>query len=115
MTNLLIVDLSYFLFYRFFATRVWFSKAHPEIPTPDDFDFSSNVIFMEKIEKLIMDNIASYLRKFKVLSSNIHLVKDCPRTDIWRTYLYPEYKKNREEHYTKTNFQGGKVFKKCYQ
>lgn len=69
---------------------------------------------MDKIEKLIMDNIASYLRKFKVLSSNIHLVKDCPRSDIWRTHIYPEYKKNRDEHYAKTSFQGGKVFKKCY-
>lgn len=115
MTNYLLIDLSYLLFYRFYAVSGWFKRAYPDIPTPDDFDWAENKIFMDKIEKTIMDNFALYIRHMKLTSVNIHLIKDCPRPDIWRSFIYPEYKKNRDELYAaRPDFKGGKVFQKCY-
>lgn len=113
--NYLIVDLSYWNFYRYYALIQWFKHAHPDSDLPSDFDWTTNVIFMEKFPKLFEDNLVQICKKRNIPTTNIFLIKDCPRNDIWRVKHFDNYKGSREITYTKTNFQGGKVFKYCHE
>ncbi len=112
MTNYLLIDLSYYNFYRFYATKQWYKNAHSEDQFEQGYDWSQNVIFMDKFKKMFLQNIAKYKKKFKIDKTLI--LKDCPRDNIWRVKLFQEYKGTRKETYTKNKFMGGRVFKKCY-
>lgn len=113
--NYLIVDLSYWNFFRYYALIQWYKHAHPETDLPSDFDWTTNIVFMEKFPKLFEDNLVQICKKRNIPMSNIFLIKDCPRNDIWRVKHFDNYKGSREITYTKTNFQGGKVFKHCHE
>ena len=112
MNNFLLIDLSYYNFYRFYATKQWYTNAHREDTFEPGYDWSQNVIFMEKFKKMFLVNIAKYKKKFKITETLI--LKDCPRDDIWRVKLYNDYKGTRKATYAKNKFMGGLVFKKCY-
>lgn len=110
--TILIVDLSYYNFYRFFATKQWYTRANPDDTFEPSYDWSQNEEFWQKFKKMFLQNLEEYRKKLK--PSLILFAKDCPRKDIWRLPFYPEYKANREVTYAKNEFQGGKVFKRCY-
>lgn len=112
--NYLIIDLSYYNFYRFFATKQWYTRANPDDKFEVDYDWSINELFWEKFKKMFIDNIKKYVKKLKINWKRVIFARDCSRKDIWRNVFYPDYKANREELYNKTQFQGGKVFKRCY-
>ena len=111
--NYLILDLSYVNFYRFYATVQWYKNAHPEETIEKGYDWSKNVVFMEKFKKMFITHYKNYIKKFKI--DKIIIARDCPRDDIWRVSLYPEYKGTRKINYAKNKFMGGKVFKWCYE
>jgi 5'-3' exonuclease len=111
--NILIIDLGYYNFYRFYATKQWYKSANPDDKFEDGYDWSQNEVFWNKFFKMFISTIEKYIKKFKI--DKVIIAKDCKRCTIWRTLLFKEYKANREENYKKTNFQGGKVFKKSYE
>ena len=111
--NYLILDLSYVNFYRFYATKQWYKNAHPEEEIEMGYDWSKNVVFMEKFKKMFISHYKNYIKKFKI--DKVIITRDCPRDDIWRVALYPEYKGTRKLTYTKNKFMGGLVFKWCYE
>jgi len=110
--SILIIDLSYFNFYRFYATKQWYKNAHTDEVFEQSYDWSLNSIFWDKFKKMFLATIDTYRKKLK--PTQIIFAKDCKRVDIWRNVFYNEYKANREETYIKTEFQGGKVFRRCY-
>lgn len=110
--NYLLIDVSYYNFYRFYATKQWYKNAHPEEDLEQGYDWSENIVFMEKFEKMFKQHIKKYTKKFKI--DKIFLLRDCKRETIWRMAFYPGYKGTRDDAYKKNNFMGGKVFKKCY-
>lgn len=103
----LIIDLSYYTFYRFFATKQWYQHAHSEEVFGPDYNYSENTVFWEKYSKMFNENIHKYIKKFKI--EKIIFAKDCSRDTIWRTTLYNNYKSNRQ-----SNSNVGAVFKKTY-
>ena len=111
--NYLLIDVSYFNFWRFYATKQWYMRAHQDEQIEDGYDWSENVIFMEKFNKLYFSTFDKYKKKFK--PDKIILARDCSRKDIWRMKFFKEYKMNREEAYSKNKFMGGKVFKWAYE
>lgn len=111
--NYLILDLSYVNFYRFYATKQWYKNAHPEDTIEMGYDWSKNVVFMEKFKKMFISHYKNYIKKFKI--DKVIIARDCPRDDIWRVSLYPGYKGTRKINYDKTQFMGGYVFKWCYE
>ena len=113
MSNYLIIDLSYYNFYRFYATKNWYSFAFRDEEYEPGYDWSENIIFMEKFTKMFLENIKKYQKKFNI--DTVYFAKDCKRKDIWRVSHYNGYKGTREETYTKKKFMGGKVFQKCYE
>jgi len=109
--NFLIIDLSYYNFYRFFATKQWYKCAYPDEQFEQDYDWSKNTIFWEKFKKLFIENINKYTKKLKI--DKIIFARDCKREDIWRMKYFPTYKENRVEANAK-NPSIGSVFKRCY-
>tara|TARA_B110000211_G_scaffold235032_1_gene308744 strand:- start:28245 stop:29075 length:831 start_codon:yes stop_codon:yes gene_type:complete len=110
--RVLIIDLSYYNFYRYYATIQWYKSAHSDDTFEVGYDWVENIVFMEKYTKMFFSNIKKYKKKFKITHTII--AKDCPRSEIWRVALYPAYKGTRGDTYKKTQFMGGKVFKYCY-
>ena len=112
LMNFLIIDVSYFNFWRFFATKLWYTKAHEDEQIEQGYDWTQNQVFMEKYKKMYFQTLKKYIKKFK--PHKIILARDCKRQTIWRMNFYPEYKGTRDEIYEKKQFMGGKVFKYTY-
>lgn len=98
---IVVIDASYFVFYRYFATLRWYSFKNPDITGPDarpmeDAEFAAAFL------KHVNDTLAKIRKTWK--PERIIMCKDCPRADIWRTELYPEYKGSRV---TPSNFDKG--------
>lgn len=88
--TVVLLDLSSFIFYRFFAVHKWLSISGKAAEyTPE--------MVLDKFAALFESNLKEIKRKLKVDWTNIFLVRDCPRDKIWRTTLYPDYKKTRDD------------------
>jgi 5'-3' exonuclease len=108
MVNFLLVDASYFCFYRLYAIYQWFKLAKPGeiIENP-----VNNKTFMDKFEKTFIQKFQEIPLKLNIENPIIIVGKDCHRKDIWRNSLFENYKSNRDY----TNFKGGPVFKKVWE
>ena len=102
--NYILIDGSYFIFFRFYALLAWWKLAKPEenIENPAD-----NPEFVEKFKKIFKNKIAEIPKKLKLKDYKILVALDCPRKEIWRNDYYPEYKATRV--YDDT-FMGGPFF-----
>lgn len=88
-----LIDLSSFIFTRYFAIKSW-AKISGTIISEGD---SGRLFVRQKFEKTFIEKLLAIHKKFRVPWQNMYLAKDCPRDTIWRKDMYPEYKKNREE------------------
>jgi 5'-3' exonuclease len=109
----ILIDGSYFCFYRYYSLLSWWKRAHPEEPLEEPFQ---NTIFVEKFKKLFDENIETLLKtiiqdKEERKNAIIMVGKDCSRKDIWRRKLFSEYKANRNY----DNFKGGPFFEMVYK
>ena len=108
-TNFVLIDGSYFVFYRYFALNVWWKNAKsgdkPDISCNDD------PAFIEKFKKTFESRIAE-MNDCLGLASSIKLAAiDCKRADIWRNHIYPDYKLTRTKD---DEFGVSKFFKLTY-
>tara|TARA_B100000902_G_scaffold195148_1_gene186461 strand:+ start:108 stop:899 length:792 start_codon:yes stop_codon:yes gene_type:complete len=90
--NFILIDGSYYIFYRYYALKVWWNKArHPNEPEePKDSER-----FIEKFCSTFISKIKEIDKKLK-LSNSIKLVgKDCPQENIWRNKYTKNYKDGR--------------------
>ena len=98
---IILIDCSYYIFYRYFATSKW-------------INFKSNnqeIIFLEKFETNFENDLKKLIKKFKTTKSNIYFGLDCFRTTIWRNELLNSYKQNRIDNpnFDKTIFDFFKI------
>jgi len=107
MPNFILVDGSYFCFYRYYAIHQWFklSKSDETLENPVE-----NKDFIEKFEKTFIRKFQEIAGKLDIENPIVIVGKDCRRKDIWRNELFPAYKSNRANE----NFKGGPVFKKVW-
>lgn len=114
----ILVDTSYWIFYRYFAILQWWRHAKP-----DDELFEepyNNEEFLEKFIKTFTDSLEMFKKKQKLhkqrskpaIPSTIIAARDCPRTEIWRNSVYNKYKETRDKD---DSFMGGPFFKHIYQ
>ena len=102
MTTVILLDLSYFIFYRYFLL-------HGEIKTDDDLGIPiENNAFREKFIKTFKEKIKEIPKKLKIKEFEIIAARDCSRENIWRNKIYKEYKANR---IYDDDFMGGPFFK----
>jgi 5'-3' exonuclease len=111
---IILVDTSYWLYYRFFALRTWYKKAFPDSNRSADFDIEHNWledgVFMAKFCKLFIDNIKILVRRHKSVMTNVVFCIDCSYKDIWRNTFTTEYKATRPESLRKKGFNAFNVF-----
>lgn len=114
--NFLIIDLSYYVFYRYYALVHYFEISKSHIPNLNDI--LSDHIFLEKYEKLFITNIYKLVKKhFQSINvEDVHVIfaRDCPRNQIWRNDYHSEYKGTRDNVNKKYNFDG-RIFEYTYE
>ena len=89
----LLIDGSYYVFYRFHAIKQWWKNAHPgeEIGIPHE-----NMVFMDTFKRTFITKFREIPKKLKLGSCVTLVGQDCPRSEIWRTQIYPDYKGTRD-------------------
>ena len=107
MVEFLLIDGSYYIFYRYHALIQWWKHAKADEPLPEDP--CNNIEFMDKFKTKFILKMKKIKKKLKLKNPVIMVASDCPRSDIWRNELYPAYKKAR-----KTNNHIGTAFKCVY-
>ena len=105
--NYILVDASYFIFYRYFALLKWWKHAKPEENLDNPFE---NEEFVDKFKKTFISKLSEIPKKLKINKIDYKFIfaQDCQRTDIWRINYFPEYKSNR---ILDDSFMGGPFFK----
>ena len=63
MSTYLLVDTSYTLFYRYYATMRWYNFAHPEDKFDDDYDWIDNQIFKNMFEKKYYEGFSKIIKQ----------------------------------------------------
>ena len=64
-TQIILIDVSYVIFYRFFATLKWYSLAHKEDYNKikdnlTNYNWLDNDIFITKLEKIFFKSIMNF-------------------------------------------------------
>lgn len=94
MKNYILIDGSYFIFYRVFALQLWWKNARPDEPLVNPIE---NEEFVKKFKETFKSKIQEIPKKFKMKDATIIVGKDCFRKNIWRMKLHPNYKEGRNE------------------
>ena len=113
----ILVDTSYWIFYRYFALLQWWNHAKPDNPLGEDP--YKNEEFVEKFIKTFTESLDGFKKKQKLHKQRgkpetpctIIACRDCPRKEIWRNKYYDHYKETREKD---DSFMGGPFFKLAY-
>jgi len=97
----ILIDGSYFVFYRYHALKKWWSYAGKSAGGAVECSPNSEE-FMDKFRKIFVSSIQSLPKTVGISKKEnnkdppiIMVGKDCPRADIWRTKLHPTYKDGR--------------------
>jgi 5'-3' exonuclease len=92
MANYILIDGSYFVFFRYFSTLNWFRLSHPDddISTADQ-----HVDFIAKFNKTFITAFQQIPIKLNIEDPVFIVGKDCPRKDIWRMEHFNTYKSHR--------------------
>lgn len=101
---IIIIDGSYYIFYRYFATYRWFTfqkKVFDVDTITENEEFTSTFI------KHFNSDLKKIQKKWKTDMDNIIICMDCPRCKIWRNDIFPVYKASRIQN---TNFNSN-IFK----
>ena len=102
----LLIDVGYLMFYRYYATKLWYRRAHSDDPTdledvedhkdqPDLKMVQTSAfkdMYIRRIESSIQELVSRYGTDWK----NVFFCCDCPRAKIWRMQLHPVYKACRD-------------------
>ena len=105
----LLIDCSYFVFYRYYAVKGWYQRAFESELAVGDVMSDENFIntYNSTFEKTVLE----FAKKNKVPLGNVMFARDCSREEIWRTKIYPEYKASRDDKATSFN---GDIFRHTY-
>lgn len=91
INNFIIIDGSYFIFYRYYALVQWWSFYKKE-KIENAFN---NEEFLNKFKLSFIDKVKEISKKLKIENPTYLVAKDCPRDTIWRHSYIEKYKANR--------------------
>jgi len=97
---IILIDQSYYIFNRYYATYNWYKRQLTE----KEFDYENideNNSFILAFFRHFENDIIKLTKKFKTIKTNIIFCIDCSRADIWRNDIYSLYKTTRIK---KSNF-----------
>lgn len=105
--NILLIDSSYYNFYRFSATKSWYNRSPERIQEGENLKWLDNSTYMKTYEKMWFET----LKKLSKMFNPDHIIFARDGNDVWRYKLYPEYKATRPVVTTSQNNGPGPVFK----
>ena len=109
--SILLIDTSYWVYYRFFALRNWYKKAYPDIDTTvETFNWLEDKTFMEKYEKTFLEGINTICNMWNIPLCNVVFCIDCPYKTIWRYEHHTEYKGTRLDTHKRNGFNSFAIF-----
>mgnify|MGYP001355839104 CR=1 FL=1 len=103
--DFIMIDMSYFIFYRYYALLAWWKLAKPEEPLENPIE---NKEFVYKFNQTFVDKITEIPKKLKIKNFIYIAGLDCPKKNIWRNKLFEKYK---EQRVYDDDFLGGPFFK----
>ena len=107
--NFILVDGSYYTFYRYFALTNWWGLARPDEELGNPIE---NPEFVDKFKSTFVSKLKEIPKKLKIKGPVVKIVaRDCPRKNIWRMDLFNSYKECRDKD---DGFLGGPFFKIAY-
>lgn len=89
---IIIIDGSYYIFNRYYATYKWFQFQDKHLDVDNLLD---NEEFIMAFTRHMNNDFLKIQKKLKTTLNNILICMDCPRIDIWRNEIYPDYKATR--------------------
>ncbi len=92
--NFVLIDGSYFIFYRYYALCVWYNLA--KLPGDPDLPCESEK-FMQRFKSTFVDKIHNLDKNIGLESSIKYVGKDCPKNTIWRNEFINDYKGGRKD------------------
>jgi len=87
--NIILIDSSYYVFYRYFATYKWYVMQKKNNYSEKEF--------ADSFIKHMSSDIKKITKKWKTNINNIIFCADCPRSKIWRNDYYKDYKITRQQ------------------
>lgn len=87
----LLIDSSYFNFYRFFATKKWYTWSPDRVSDSEGVDWVDNEVFMKTYEKMWFETVNKLIKRFT--PDKMLFARD--GSDVWRYQVFPEYKEGR--------------------
>ena len=111
-TTFILIDGSYFCFYRYHSIMRWWKNAYPENELIDPY---LNEKFVEKFKKTFVENVKNVIKNLNITDQEQPFMivgKDCKRDSIWRNEIFNKYKGTRK---TDDKFMGGPFFKMVYE
>ena len=105
MTYYILIDGSYFVFYRIFALVNWWKLSHKE---DSQVNLHLNDEFIEKFKTTFVTKLNEIPKKLKLTKEQqkdvVYIIgKDCPRKNIWRHKLIDGYKGTRTNYDAQEN------------
>lgn len=94
MVPVVIIDSSYYNFYRFFATVRWYNYSDERKASAKGVRWLDNDVFMKTFKKMWFENIKKICKKFNVDTKNLIFARD--GKNVWRYEIYPKYKAHRQ-------------------
>jgi 5'-3' exonuclease len=98
---IILIDQSYYVFNRYYATCNWYSHQKDKNLNLDNIE--NNTDFIMAFFRHFENDINKIIKKYKTIKSNIIFCCDCTRCEIWRNVIYNDYKSTRIK---KENFDG---------
>lgn len=106
---ILMVDLSYYIFHRFFATQRWYGFQNKEAEANK---LTGDEAFMTAYKKHFCQDMLKFAKKLASKTTNpVVLLKDCMRSNIWRNEYHSGYKEGR----TVSDKMDTGIFQKTYE
>ena len=84
----MLMDLSYYIFYRYYALLAWYRKSDTALDDDEGF--------LRRFERLFVSSLMKLCKGLGIPPGRMYMVGDCPRWRIWRMDLLTTYKSNRE-------------------
>ena len=112
-TTYILIDGSYYIFYRMFALVNWWKLSHKDEPCEN---LHENEEFIQRFKDVFSSKLREIPKKLKIdKTQKIKFIvgQDCRRHNIWRNNLYPAYKGSRGD-YSDAKNQPGPFFKMVY-
>lgn len=95
--KVLAIDSSYMVFHRYMAQVAWSKKVGVEKPerSPGEPCPPATDAELTSFGDSFRQSLVVLMRTYNVAPSNVYMLVDCSRADIWRRDIHPEYKGTR--------------------